>query len=422
MTNHISILPTEMLAYPFSFLEPKELARIARVSKEWYNVQEIEELWKRHCLDHLDSTELCQATWKDQFKVIQNWMHAKAEKKSFDPYVTPYDETEKSNLLTVLEDDTALTVYFDSSLAKYVIHNFSNNEIIPIDHAELKDNKIVTTTIHNKTLAVLTERGKILFFDLPKGQYLKEITPPEQPDQISKALIKCTDQEVITAYNNEIKIWDANTGLLNQTIDTSKLGTIRTLNSTSNFIICGINDGARKTVSIRKSDHQISPIECLFLKSNCIANSESYVAMIYSVEKGDETIHKINIFLDTGKNLELISTFEALNSQISNDIGSVYIYKNWLLASRDGKSNVYDMKTGKQLSTIQHNESWIEFCSNATQLFTRTVVNENGQQKYQCTLYNFKRPVTNLHPPINHSKVPLKMKMKNILSKKCSIQ
>ncbi|HSW86859.1 MAG TPA: F-box/WD40 repeat-containing protein [Rhabdochlamydiaceae bacterium] len=396
MTNNIN-LPVEILAYTFSFLEPEELARIARVSKEWNEVQKIEELWKRHCLDrlkNLNNVEPYQNSWKEHFKITNNWMHAKAEKNSFSSYCKDWDQ---SHGFTVLEDNTPLEVYSENAMS-YAIRDFLTDQITPID--QYFQDMIVCSTIHNKTWVALTNHGEILFFDLLTGKYLNKITPSEEHMNLSRAKIKCTDQEVITAYNKEIKIWDINTGLLKETINLPELGEILTLTSTPNFFICTTYTGKFNTFSIRKRDHEISKMENLFFPSAGIADSDPYVAIIYQEEKDGKTINKIKIFEDTGEKLNLLHTLETFNPQTTAYSGSVYIHKNWLLASKDGKLNVYDIKTGKTLLTIQHNKISVAFCSNTTQLFMQTALgNPFGEQEYQYTLYNFERPITNLNAP-----------------------
>jgi len=347
MTNFIA--PNEIRAYIFSFLEPEELAQVSRVSKEWNEVQKIEELWKRHCLDLLEDSEPYRGSWKEQFKVMYNWLHARGEKKTLDSY----DDVD-AYVLTILEDSTLFTVYFNRSLQKYVIHNFSTDHIIPIEHETLNNDHIIHYTIDDKTCVCFTKQGKILFFDLLTGQYLKKISLSKDVLDLSKGYLTCNDQEIIISYNNKIEIWDKNTLLLTKTIDVSKLGEIIKLNSTSNFIICHTyENGSHSSCSIRKKASVISPMKCKFLSVTSVADSREHFAMKHRYTKESKTITEICIFRDDGEDLTLIPTIEDLNiptienlnTPQSRTVGSLYIYKNWLLATKDGVLNIYDIKT-----------------------------------------------------------------------------
>ncbi len=379
----IQLVPNEILTYIFSFLGPYELPSIASVSKHWNNIQKTEELWKRHCLDYSDNPEPFRGSWKERFKIIHNWMHAKSEKKTFS-YCKNGD---RPHDFTILKDNTALEVYPEHPLSSYAIHHFSKGKSIRIDNAKLQGEKIVESTIFDKTWVVLTKQGKILFFDLLTGKCVKKMIH-KNPVAISRAAMTCKDQEVITAYNKKIQIWDINTCCIKQTIDVSELDEIYTLNSTPNFIICTTHNRTTKTINIHKNDWVISEIENLFIEvraRRCTFDSGSYFGMLCKD-------YAINIFEDTGKSLNLIRTFEPFMPPFSEDHGCIYIHKNWLMVSKDDTLKIYDIKTGTELSTIQHNQLYLRFCSNASHLFTR-VLNYKGNslqtRKYTYTIYNF---------------------------------
>lgn len=393
----INILPAEMQAYVFSFLNSKDLVNTSLVSHDWKEVQEIDILWKRHCLDLLeheeDDIQPLKDSWKEHYKMLNNWKNDRSEKKSY----TLFKNEDYGCGFTILKDNTPLEIYFDNSLSTYCILNFSNEEITQIDY--LKHNEhIISSTIYDKTWIVLTEQGKILFFDLLTGQYLKEIAPKEiAPSddalQISSGSIICDGQDVITAYNNVIKIYDSITDVLKQTINTPNLGRTASLYSTQNFIIFKSYDsGIVEVFSIRKSDGKISQIEN---PHTCFraTGSGSYCALHYSDGK-------INILEDTGEGLNLIHTLEAPSNENGSYCGYDFIHKNFLLVGKNDKVTVYNMKTGNEFTTIKYHEKGTTFCANVTRIFMRTYMYgyfRNDQYKY--TLYNFEDPDTNLNQP-----------------------
>lgn len=395
-----SSIPKEIVTYILSFLGPYDLASVAPVSKLWNDAQKTDLLWKRHCLDYLDHAQPHQGSWKERLKIIYNWLNAEAEKTCSDFC------NERDHDFTILEDNTPLSEYFVDSY--YAIHNLSTGAITPIDQAKCPNDQIISSVIHEETWVALTNQGKILFFDLLTGQYLKEINPPEPlPNQIiAKAIIKCSGQEVITAYNNEIRIWDANTRKLKgDAINISHLGILWALNSTLNFIICTAFNGASlNTVSIRKSDQNILSIKELFNQSTSCADSSSYFATIIYGNSEYTRDREIYIFEDTKENLNSIRIIVAFDPKYSNyflnSYPNIYIYKNWLLASKDGTLHIFNIKTGEKLSTIQHNEKKISCCSNASHLFMRiSEFDPLDREDYHYSLYNFERPITKLNLP-----------------------
>jgi len=405
----IQLVPRDILNHILSYLRPYDLARVAPVSKLWNHVQKTQELWKRHCLTYLDDAKPYQGSWKERFKIIHNWKHGIAEKKTFSSYKNGH----VGHIFSILEDNTALEVYYRETFShydvyslyreprsSYVVRNFSTGKIIPIYNKELCDEKFVASTGQDKIWIVLTKHGKILFFDLLTGQFLKEIKPKNSVE-ISEAQITCHKQEVITAYNGEIHIWDTDTCSLKQIINVSHLDVVSSLRSTTNFVIFSTYNDTTKTFqifNIRKDVSCISKMKDLHVEFKIgTACSQSYCAVFVDTQK-------IYIFEDTGEDLNLIHTLGPFTAPSSKDSSRMCINHNWLLVSNDKELKIYDMKTGTELSSFPHHQKNLWFSSNASRLFTRILKSDSfGREKYHYTLYNFE-------PLSTHSK------------KKCTIQ
>ncbi len=230
-------IDTRVLTYIFSFLDLKDLANGAQVSKEWNKAHKTDGIWQRFCLDYLEDAKPYQNSWKERFKIMNNWMKASAEVKVYPPC---YKAWHKYHDFTFLENHTPLEIYpAYNNPSTYIIYDWSTKKIIKIDLKSVHSSDIICTDLYNKTWVALNSQDKIFCFDIQTGQCTKQIVPPlaESQAEISSAKMKSNDQEIIIAYHQKIKILNSNTGCLETIIDISTLGEVWNLHYTPHYII-----------------------------------------------------------------------------------------------------------------------------------------------------------------------------------------
>lgn len=404
--NTISCLPNEILTYTFSFLEKNELLKTATVCKEWNETQKADSLWQHYCLAYLSDPQPYEGSWKERFKIIHNWLQASAEVKSYLPSCKIFD---KSHEFTILEDNTPFEIHPSSQDPLiYIIRNWTHDTAIQIDLKVLNSTEIICSNLHDKTWIALNSQGAIFCFDIQTGECKKKIIPQHSkvPIGLDRAHIICNGQEIITEYNQEIKIWNADTCLLEQTIDISNLGIIWTLNSTTNYIVCMTYSQAdgRNTFALRKDNHAIKKIDGLPFKADYqgICTSKNYLIL-------PSNTGEIKVFKDSLEDLTLIHSFSNPPSAARSS-HTTCIYQNWLLASYGGKLNIWDLETGVKLSAnYHHTKENSEIRTNGVKWFSRVAsIDHNQNAYYEYTLYSFEGKITQLNLPKQAVQIPSK--------------
>lgn len=377
----INTVPNEILAYIFSFLEFESLSTVAKVSRKWNEVQKKDELWKNYCLTYLDRATPYQNSWLERFKIINNWKKGLAEVNS---YPLSYKALHHNHDFTILEDGTFFEIYPNhQNPFIYTIHNWSKNKNKQIDLKAFESSEVICTDLDDKTWIVLNSRCEILCFDIQKGECVKKIIPKHIKRNLNKAegKIKAAADEIVTVYDKMIKIWNPKTALLEQSIDISNFCEVSNLNFTPNFIICS----PFIPFAIQKSNRTIKRLSDLSFRVgfNCVATSGIYVAML-------GISGEVRIFKDSPNDLNLIHCLHTL-SPPSNLIGTIHTYKNWLLTSKNGVLNIWNIKTGKMISAFEIDKKRIELRTNAIKLIFREILGDNPlfEQNYSYTVVDF---------------------------------
>jgi hypothetical protein len=381
-----ALLPTEILVDVFSYLEQEDLKKAALVSKEWNELQKTDELWKRHCLKFMKNAEPLRGSWKERFKVINNWMHTRAERTFL---ASSHREKNPFWGFRLLEDNTPIEMY-RSEDTEFTVRNVINDELhyIRVDLKDVRDGKIVSATMTNKTWMGLASNGNVFFYDIRTGQYLNQMSLGLKDDQtLNWGMIKSNKNDIFVATNErEIKVFNGSTGHLEQTIDVSGHGDLHDFVFTTNFIICKCRSSNHyKAICIRKRDHKIEEVDLLDNEAEGIAAFDSHFAIF--TKKGN-----VKFFKDEGDSFHLIKDVPAFFPH-SDSCSRYNAYKNWFLISRSEKLKIYDIKTGQELSTFPLDERFVSIHTNGIQLLT------HRKNTRSFSLYNFERPVTQLNSP-----------------------
>ena len=384
--------PLECLSYIFSFLEPKDVPRAARVCKKWNEALKADWLWESHCLTYLDRATPLRDSWKERFKVFRNWTNGLAEVTHYPP---SYKTWHTFHVFTVLDDNTCLEIYPDPENPRtYIVRNLVNNEQVRrIDLKEFGCSNVIATDLHDTTWVALDDQRRIFCFDIQTGVCTQRIPSSVSTSTFSK--IEYNGQEIIRADDHEIKIWNARTAQLEQTIDISQFGAPWTLRSTRNFVIGTFGAvGWIQGFAIQKNDHSKweQPVEGA-LEACCVDSKGSRVAFLTSTGQ-------VKVFEDIpDKGLALTQTLIAFTPPAAGTrFGRVHIYRNWLFVSRGDTLHIWDLRTGIKLSELKCLVDGSDFCANAQLLFTRQVLGDpHFHQEYSYSLYDFGRGVSRLN-------------------------
>lgn len=368
-------VPSDVLGVIFSFLEPKDLARVSRVSFLWNQVQKTESLWKNHYLSYLDDPAPSKISWKERFIVIHHWMVGKADIKAFP---CSFKKRHCDHPFTISNNTPYEIIRNSNHPSIYFIKNWETEKLLAINLEFYGVEVFIAEYLAQDAWYALDVKGNILCFDLEKGDCIKKISLQDFDHSVDASFL-CTADEIIISNIGKVIIWNSDGGKL-QEID-ADLCVVT--DSTPNFILCRVDlfGTYHRIVALHKKSSTSTVIaEC---PRESWAVSGPYLAIaLYG--------GRIVVYKDVGESLNLIHDFLVFDdSDYRTD--SLCIYKNWLLISSKHAIYVYDIKTARKLFTLKNDQDHLELRTNVSKLFMRYSKRNSEGEEYFYKLYNFEK-------------------------------
>lgn len=439
MHTDISHLPNEILSYTFYFLDEKELNKVATVSKKWSKVQETESLWQKHCLVYLCDAQPYKGSWKERFKIIYNWLHASPEIHSYLPFSEPCRSYGSINFrrpnhnpnhdFTILDDNTPIEVCYPDSGDHLIIRNIAADKTITIDLKPFNITQAIARHLEGKIYMVLSSQSKVFYFDCQTGESIKNIVLQQMQEMLSieRSMMSLErflmNEDKIMTFNSEeliilkkeddeskLKIWNTHTGQLEHILTLPNLHSsyLSHVHSLPHFIIYTAKElhvDKLTTIAIRK-DNQFNFIK-EWTEGEVFFSSGPYLVSL--TELGE-----VNIFKDSPEDLILTLTISANEAELKNSNGectykSVRIYQNWLFIEKGDEIKIWDLLTGKHLSTLPTMQiksatcKKSSFCTNGIQLLFQNILWDDSSSwtfpslSHHYSAYHFGDKVTPLN-------------------------
>lgn len=351
------VFPPEITHHIFHYLTPKELCKAGEVSKDWYAIQNSNDLWKRLCREsfHEQGRKPYKDSWKKRFIILSNWKQGKSVS-------SVYKRIGYSDIFIIKEKCYTI----QNVGLKRVIQNLSDKKIVIINPEEyIKKPEITSRHVYKETAFYTDIEETILCFNIPKGVFLYKIETPSQ-DKVRSHMIACNGKNIFIyhAYKSrtepeEIKMYDRKTGQMKDKIPLSdKYGKINDLVCSSQQILCASSQNVFEINIIDKT------ISLLFEASShskikSIKISDQYIVIL---DKAEGIIIFKNVKYDGLK---------SVHKKIKEtDVYQIKIVNNWLFVNKMiSKFSVYDMETGEPIVFPYFDQSCItEFQSDGNQL------------------------------------------------------
>jgi hypothetical protein len=356
-------MPLEVMSYIFSFLDAPDLARMAGVCREWNQAQEVDWLWKRHCLDVLDRETTRCGSWKEQYKIFY---HLKKGTAKVSDLHVPIKSWGTRPLFTLLDDNSVVEIVTDPQRLSLIHVRDIVTGAIPCTIDVSSYGQFFSSDIHGLEWTILTCCGQIVSFNILTGQCVRQIrgSPPEGIRLDALPKIHCTDREILVWDGQRIIIWDAQSRAMVQTLDIPATEGIWGICSTPQFLALMVREyDTGKTVvkALKKADQTTRVIEtnpsCF-----CLDSSGPYIAFLTASGEA-------KVFVDDLKG-EIRKAFSF--SCRDDAMISLSLYRNWLCIGTAKAFIIYDIRTGNEAFRIP-GVLCCEIRTNAEVLFARTV-------------------------------------------------
>jgi hypothetical protein len=382
----VKTISNDCLAHIFSYLDLPDLGRVAPVCKRWNEVQKSESCWKEFCDTHVGALPPYRGSHKGRVQVYANW-----RKKRFT--CTPYHSYGRLDRFTVLDDSTLFEIIsqyspYPEHPHQYIVRNIlTKKEICEIDLQKVGNSFLVAENLNGTIWTVLDKQGKVYHFNILDGTYSSDIQGA--PCQNDSALLHCTDQELITMYNDQITVWNRETNTIEQTIDTSTLY-IGQITSTPHFIIVSAVPFEKAStklsvLSIRKKDLKLEVLEENVDWWRSLDSLGNTCALL-------STRGEVKTFKDESEESLVISHTFTLKPAYSGEYLHIHITKNWLGVARYRSVHLWDLETGnKILKQRMGKEFRTDFRTNGEVLCTQELSKDShGYDINIYRLYDFR--------------------------------
>jgi WD40 repeat protein len=289
---------------------------------------------------------------------------------------------------TVLDDNTAVEVISPNldHPHQYIVQNIvTKKATCTIDLQEVGCDRIMAGGLQGSILTLFDKQGKIYQFNILEGDCFSMMQGA--PLSSDEAVFHFNSQEIVTAYDSQITIWNRKTSSLKQTIAISTLDIIG-IASTPHFIIIVSSPytSHRPSVSsIRKKDLKIEVLDENIDWWGSLESSGNICAFLSS-----EGV--VKTFKDESEESLMPSHTFTLKSANAGKGGCLYIAQNWLGVSHNGFLRLWDVETGNEISTFDIGQNFPTFFrTNGEVLCTQASRLDNlffGDLIY--TLYDFR--------------------------------
>lgn len=398
---NINVLPDEVTTHIFSFLDqPKDQACASEVCKGWNeNIERnIESMYQSLCLKFSENETPYNGSWKNRFKIIQQWHKGKEQ------ITSQFSSQDIEADWTLVKDDqnfyTISSGCYDSNnRVHYYLEKHAKEGSDLIKIYSPAEGAYVAHCLSDKNWVVLDRNANIIIHDILNDNQ-KTITPQ---GLIKESLVNCikargefsikfNGKEITIIYRNEFIICNIETEeyiriflAAKNPINFMKQSTLMKVETTTNhqmilmrysqtsfnfyedtFYVYIINNKTKKC----KRKFEV-------ITTDSIASSGNHMAIL-------SKCGEVFLYNDENPNKLIGNIFEQLKSLEDDFSGSacIKIHNNLLLASKMGRIGVWNIKTKECIRIIDAQKEFsfaqkeLSFCTNGIQILTKGLIED----------------------------------------------
>lgn len=377
-------LSQDVLGHIFSFLDSEDLCRAAQVCRGWNTTSKLEWVWQNIACSILDLSEPSQGSWKKQCQILQRLKAWKPQNvvsmgNGF------HDELGPAEFRVFLEDNTVFEVtrHSLSSIFLFSVRNLTTKEKPrQFDVRQYGCAEIFQGSVHGTAWTIRDRSGKILQFDIGRGECINQFVGEAVPDGTSFAL-HSNALEIIASVQNRVQIWDLEQRRLVQTIAIDEGWKIWGLCSTPNFVLCLASQSRSPALfAVNRKDPSIQTR--LDLEAGYSPQSfkccGSYCAMLTAGGRD------LLVYEDSSDARFRLRRTIRIQGSASDNLGTVQMYKNWACVRQDNGFYIFDVRNGRQIVSRNLDRAVVGLQVNAQALFVHRIFRDIDGVKRASTL------------------------------------